>query len=854
MSLVASCASPFSLRAKKTTLSVMISLAILCYQNKAFADEDIEFNTDVLDIKEKDNIDLKQFARAGYILPGTYTMMVKVNNVDVAEFPVVFSASSNDPKSSEACLSPEIVDQFGLKDSARSLLKWNKTGKCLLPESLEGLRVKGDIATSTLAVSIPQTYVEYSTPDWDPPSRWDNGIPGLLLDYNFNAQTTRQTDNDSRDNSLTGNGTVGANVGPWRVRADWQAQFNSNKNNNEQEDDDYINREESSHNMDWSRIYAYRAIAALRAKLTVGEDYLDSDLFDGFRFAGASLVSDDNMLPPNLRGYAPEVTGVANTDAKVIISQEGRILHEQQVAAGAFRIQNLNDAVSGKLDVRVEEQNGKVQTYQVNTASVPYLTRPGLVRYKLALGKPTDFDHHVDGPAFATGEYSWGVSNGWSMYGGAVGSNDYNALAIGVGRDLLSFGALSFDVTKSWAHLPKEENENPTGASYRLSYSKEFDEYDSQVTFASYRFSDRDYLSMDEFLSVRNEEQNLKNNKETYTLSFNKNFSALGASIYLNYSRETYWDDESNNRYDISFSRNFDWGSFKNLSLSLTAYRTQYYNEDDTGFYLSLSLPVGDQGRVSYNSSVGQGSSNNTVSYYDQINDHNNYQVSAGYGGSGNASGSFSHEGDKADVDINGSYEGGSFSSLGMSVRGGVTATAKGVALHPVGVMGGTRLVVDTDGVSGVPVQGYGESVESNVFGTAIITDVNSYYRTTASVDLDNLPDNVEATGSVTAPLTLTEGAIGYRKLGIIAGEKAMAIIRLSDGSSPPLGALVMNQNGQQTGVVDDGGNVYLSGIQPNGKMNVKWDDKVHCSIVLPAKLPAATSANLLLPCIQAGQ
>ena len=47
------------------------------------------------------------------------------------------------------------------------------------------------------------------------------------------------------------------------------------------------------------------------------------------------------MLPPNLRGYAPEVTGVAKSNAKVIISQQGRVLYETTVAVGPFRIQDL---------------------------------------------------------------------------------------------------------------------------------------------------------------------------------------------------------------------------------------------------------------------------------------------------------------------------------------------------------------------------------------------------------------------------------------------------------------------------------------------------------------------------------
>ncbi|MBX6999886.1 hypothetical protein, partial [Providencia rettgeri] len=32
----------------------------------------IEFNTDVLDVEDRNNIDLEQFNRIGFIMPGTY--------------------------------------------------------------------------------------------------------------------------------------------------------------------------------------------------------------------------------------------------------------------------------------------------------------------------------------------------------------------------------------------------------------------------------------------------------------------------------------------------------------------------------------------------------------------------------------------------------------------------------------------------------------------------------------------------------------------------------------------------------------------------------------------------------------
>ena len=113
-------------------------------------------------------------------------------------------------------------------------------------------------------------------------------------------------------------------------------------------------------------------------------------LFDSWRFTGASLASDDWQLPPRLRGYAPEVRGIARTNAKVIVSQQGRVLYESTVASGPFRIQDLSSAVSGQLDVRVEEQDGSAQTFTVETATIPYLTRPGQVRFKMAAGRPSD--------------------------------------------------------------------------------------------------------------------------------------------------------------------------------------------------------------------------------------------------------------------------------------------------------------------------------------------------------------------------------------------------------------------------------------------------------------------------------
>ncbi|MFO6428253.1 fimbria/pilus outer membrane usher protein [Escherichia coli] len=78
---------------------------------------------------------------------------------------------------------------------------------------------------------------------------------------------------------------------------------------------------------------------------------------------------------------------------------------------------------------------------------------------------------------------------------------------------------------------------------------------------------------------------------------------------------------------------------------------------------------------------------------------------------------------------------------------------------------GGTRLLVDTDGVGGVPVDG--GRVSTNRWGIGVVTDVSSYYRNTTSVDLNRLPEDMEATRSVVESV-LTEGAIGYREFEVL--------------------------------------------------------------------------------------
>ena len=828
---------PNSVNLFLTPVALMVYLT-LTHINLANANQDIEFNTDILDLQDKQNISLSEFSRAGYIMPRVYPFYISLNNNLLSKvYDIEYKAVKGDDSVTVPCLTPELIEHIALRSEWQKKVQFTGNEQCLNIESIPGMTVSGSLANETIAITIPQAYLEYTAANWDPPSQWDDGVGGAFFDYNLNGNLTRSV-NSANSQQVSANGVTGFNFGAWRVRANWQGNYNR------------LSGQSAQHNWDWSQYYAYRAIKTLNAKLTMGEQYLRSGIFDSFRYLGASLVSDDRMLPPNLRGYAPEVTGVAKTNAKVTITQQGRVIYETQVAPGPFRIQDLSDAVSGKLDVRVEEQDGSVQEFQMNTASIPYLTRPGTVLFKFAGGRPSDMNHHTQGQGFAMGEFSWGISNGWSLFGGALGAGDYNTLSLGIGRDLLKFGAISFDITESRAKL-RADDKIYTGGSYRLSYSKRFEDYDSQITFAGYRFSERNYMTMSQYLDRRYRDSTLENSKELYTITFNKHFSDIGLTSYINYSQETYWNRPATKRYNVSIAKYFDLGRFKNINLSLTAFRNKFENsKNDDGIYMNISMPWADAATISYNNMITRNGNSHNVSYYDRIDERSNYRVGSGVSsrGRGTVDGYLTHYADAATVTASTSYINGDTASAALSLQGGATVTGSGAALHRINSPGGSRIMVGTEGAPNVPIKGFGANTNTNRFGKAVVADVNDYYRTSASIDVNNLPDNVEAIRSV-HQVTLTEGAIAYREFEVLAGIKTMVRIALADGSYPPFGATIRNKNDKELGIVNDNGSVYLSGVRPDEVLDVHWNGTFRCQIQIPKNIESVEFNSLLLPC-----
>ncbi|EJN6961736.1 TPA: fimbria/pilus outer membrane usher protein [Photobacterium damselae] len=816
---------------------------IIIYNNIAYA---VEFNTDIFDLGEssKDDIDISRFSQKGYILPGNYSLKVLVNGE-------VISANADDidfieinNRKVKACLTDNIIKRIGFTTKAlNKVTKWNHN-VCNDLSKIDGIEIIPDIGDATLKLSIPQIWLEYIDSSWLPPSRWENGINGLMIDYNINSNLNKYSGRSSWTKSISYNGTIGANVSSWRLRLDYQGNAG---------DSDF-----GSTSFDISRSYLYTSIPELRSKLTVGEHSMSSDIFSPWQYTGIGLESDDRMLPPKLRGYAPQVKGVADTNARVIIKSKNRVVYDAIVPAGPFAIKDLDSSLRGRLDVEVIEEDGRKKEFSLETSTIPYLTRPGQIKYKMAVGRPRRDNHNVDGPLFIAGETSVGITNNWSLYGGAVlAKDDYSSFAIGVGRDLGVFGTLSADISQSIARIDDKES-TKKGKSWRFNYSKSFDDADADIQFAGYKFSEEDYMTMDQFLDARKDSEYRDKEKELFTISLDKNFSNIDSSISLQLNHQTYWDkDSSDDYYTFSLYKYFDAFDLKDISLSFSATRSVYsdnneYQDDyEDSYFLRVSVPLGYANYLNLGSSMSADRYTNTVGYSASLNhDLDHYSITAGVnsgdgrGTDAMASAYYSKTTPYNDITANVSYNSNEYTNLGLSIAGGVTVTANGGAFHSGGTNGDTRLMVDTDGIGDVPIA-YGQAV-TNDWGIGVVTSINSYARNTTAVDFNKLPDDIETTDNSVIETVLTEGAIGYKKLTVVKGLKLFATITRGNGQKINFGENVVNKKGQELGISSDNGLVWLTGVNSGEILTVSKGSKAECNISIPDNINEEKILNLV--------
>ncbi|WP_434629537.1 fimbria/pilus outer membrane usher protein [Chromobacterium sp. CV08] len=783
-------------------------------------------------------VDLSRFNQRGGAFPGSYRADVYANAAWIGRRDVLMKDLGEGKVL--ACFNRAMLDDLGvdftrLQESA-GVPGREEPGRCVdIAAVVPGAFSSFNGADLRLDVSIPQKYLRAKARGYVSPEYWDAGAPfaGFL---NYNANAYRYDNGGSGASSqyyLSANS--GLNVGLWRFR--YNGSLTQQDNGNGQRQRQYQN----------SLAYAQRDVTDWRAVLTLGDYFTPSDLFSSAPFRGAQLSSDDRMLPESMQGYAPVVRGVAETNAKVSIRQNGNLIYENVVPPGEFSIDDLyNTGFSGDLEVTVIEADGRVRKFVVPYASVPQLLRDGQSRYAVTAGQWRDntLSKH---PEFVQATYQRGISNSLTLYGGLIVADHYQSALFGSGVNT-EWGALAMDVTQSWAsQLPygaNTRNGDLEGRSYRVTYSKLMEATRTNFTVAAYRFSTAGFLELRDYTSLINQVGSLSPAKSRFQLNADQPLGDGKGHLFLTGSTQDYWNHQGRDMtYQLGYSN-----SFKSVSLNLAVGRTK----DPSGrvvnqYMLSLSMPLGREPYSPLLSSSVSSSSDHSSSAQVNLSGttgelHNfSYNVYAGANRDGSGSNSSSGGGSvQYATSVATLTVGASTSGNSSQAHAGVSGA---LVFHPGGVtpaqsLGESFAVIEAPGAAGASVSNT-NGVRVSDSGYAVVSSLMPYRQNEITLDPKGMSQDVELqeTSVQDAPRA---GAIVMLKFNTQQGKPVIVTLRRPDGSQLPVGATISGGDGNDfLTMVGQGGRAFLRGMEGKSLM-VSWgggqDQQCRFSYRLPQR------------------
>ena len=756
------------------------------------------------------DIDLSLFSKSNAQLPGTYPSRVRMNDRWLNDAEITYISTPEGSLMPQ--LTPDMLRGWGINlDRYPPLLALpaNKELPGTLDRYISQASAELDFSTMTLKLSIPQAAINGSGRDYVDPSRWDDGVPVLFSDYAFSGSQN----NDSDDNSTTSqylNLRTGANLGGWRMRnySTWS-------------------KSDSDNHWDTINTYLQHDVDVLRAQFTAGESNTRGDVFDSLQFRGVNLASDEEMLPYSQRGYAPVIHGIASSNAEISVRQNGYLIYQQNVAPGAFEINDLYSTTnSGDLDVTVKEADGTEHHFTQPYSSIAVMQRPGNMKYEFTAGRyRADSGSDQKEPGFLQGSIIYGFNNILTWYGGLTISEDYNAANIGAGMALGAFGSLSADVTVADTQL--EDNSEHTGQSWRLLYTGKVDATNTNFTLGSYRYSSRGYYSF------ADANQRLDEHEDDLLFRYNKrnriqtsvSQTLSGVSLYLNGYQQDYWGTSKKER---SLSLGF------NTVLSGMSYHMAYTysktngEESDRLVSFGFSVPLArwlPRAWSSYNiSNTKHGYTRQNVGLNGTLLDDErlNYslqQSHSNHDGEDTSSVYGSYRSQYANLNAGYYASTDDSAQFNYGISGGIVAHSHGVTLTQP--LGSQFAIVNANDAAGVRFQNQ-RGIETDWQGNAIIPSLTPYQENLIRLDTASLPENVDSSDTSVTVIPSRNAAV-IANFDAHVGYRVMIALTRANGQRVPFGAIATSVSPAIGGIVDDTGTVYLAGLGENTQLSVKW-------------------------------
>jgi len=767
---------------------------------------------------------LERLNRRHAVLPGTYGVDVWVNRRFGARLDVTFRAMHDGGVA--PCLTLEQFDRLDIVPPPVHDAQADRQDCLDLAQSVPGARADVRMDELRLDLQVPQALTRRIARGTVNPADLDAGITAGFVNYMGNYYHAWQSLGARQQSgylSLQG----GLNLGLWQLR--------------QQSTVHWTPREGARYRS--VRTYVQRPLPGLGSQLTLGQTYTGGRFFSGVNYIGASLRKDERMLPDSQRGYAPVVRGVAASNARVSIRQNGQELYQTTVAPGAFEIADLYPtSQGGDLEVEVLEADGTVARYTVPFSAVPESLREGQWNFEAALGRT-----HRAGRDSVFGDLvvQRGMSNAATLYGGLRLAQGYQAVMAG-GVYASRFGALGSDVTVSRARLPGRDV--ASGWMMRFSYSNTIATTGTTVTLANYRYSTMGYQDLADVLGTRRDGaawvSATRSQRNRFDLRLNQSLGRFGY-LFTSGSVQDYRDGRPRDvQYQLGYGAALPNGIGMNVVLMRQQASSAASSEARraTTLMVSLSIPLGWSAsapalNAAFTSGFGADADAQLQSGFSGVlDDAQTLTYSLGGSYDRNArqaalNGNLQKRFSAVSVGVGASHSRNT-RQVSANVQGALAAHAGGLTFGPY--VGDTFALVQAHGATGAKVLNSQTRVDGN--GYALVSVMTPYRVNRVALDPDGMSAGAELVQSErrSAPYA---GAVVKLTFETRQGQALLIRAVKDDGLPVPFGAEVFDAAGAPVGMAGQGGRIYVRAKAPAGTFAVRWGDASSEQCIVPYRI-----------------
>lgn len=818
------------------------------------------------------SVDLSYFENFGSNAPGDYLVDIYINDNFWETRNVKFYKNNNNNVVPGLTLG--MLNDMGVNITSLGNVKKMTANESVdnLSDLIQGASARFEQSKLRLNISVPQIYMKYNTADNMEPGRWQQGINAFLLNYSFNGNNSKQQENNhtpqQNQNAMFASFNAGLNFGAWRVRSN-STWVHSHLTQDQYDTVADQTRKTGTTQDKWNFLNTYlqRDVQSLRGELTMGDTAtgnVASQVFDGFPYRGVSLASNMLMTPDNLLGFAPVISGIADSNAKVSVSQNGTVIFQSYVPPGPFKFNNIdNVANTGDLKVTITEADGRTHGYRVPASSVPVMQREGALLYEYDAGRYHQSGGYTDGAdekPFALVSLIYGMPHGITLYGGGLAAQNYQSAAIGTAVGIGDIGAISLDTTVSRTTLVGDHG-TETGRSYRAQYAKSVLATGTTLNLTAYRYSTSRFYNFQDantvgyHLASGQKPWLLSRPRASWQVSVNQSAGSIG-SFNLSALRTEYWRGEkTDNTLSAGFNSNIlgvnwavnysidhirgsgDWPQNRQISFNVSVpFRLFSANQGVSNISSTFYMTHDSTGRTTTQTGLN-GSLGSSASWYatqGRGNQGQDISSSAGVG----------YNGSIGQSSLGYYYNNQRYHSINYSVSGGLLVHRYGVTLTPA--INDSAILVRAVGAPGVAVLN-GSNIKTNHWGYAVVPNISPYRRNVISLDPSTLPDGVDLSDT-SENIWPTQGAVVLADYPVRIGQQALVNLIYHDKPVPFGAIVVLNSDDKQDNsfIVGDEGQVYLNALPEQGKLNVSWGHAAdqHCIATFSIGKPPAAENN----------